>query len=69
MHPRRPCANWRVNWTGLRPAFHQNKLRLVGDPADGKLRLETRDHQGTVWKSAEAILAQCHVIRPKPALS
>ena len=40
-----------------RPAFHQNPLRLIGWDGEGKLHLETRDHDGAVCMSAEAVLA------------
>jgi 3-methylfumaryl-CoA hydratase len=41
---------------GRRPAFHGNALTLAGWEADGTLKLETRDHQGAVCMSAEAVL-------------
>jgi 3-methylfumaryl-CoA hydratase len=47
----------RFSFRGRRPAFHQNKLRLVGWEDEGKIRLETRDHDGAVCMSAEAVLA------------
>ncbi len=47
----------RFSFRGRRPAFHQNKLRLVGWEREGKIRLETRDHEDAVCMSAEAALA------------
>ena len=47
----------RFSFRGRRPAFHQNPLRLVGWEDAGKIRLETRDHEGAVCMSAEAVLA------------
>jgi len=47
----------RFSYRGRRSAFHQNPLTLVGWEADGKMRLETRDHEGAVCMSAEATLA------------
>ena len=44
-------------YRGRRPAFHQNPISLVGWEAGGKLRLESRDHEGAVCMSADAILA------------
>jgi len=44
-------------YRGRRPAFHQNPMRLVGWEQDGKLKLETRDHEGATCMSAEAVLA------------
>jgi len=44
-------------YRGRRPAFHQNPMTLVGFEKDGKLRLETRDHQGVTCMTAEAVLA------------
>ncbi|MSP04927.1 MAG: acyl-CoA dehydrogenase [Acetobacteraceae bacterium] len=45
------------SYRGRRPAFHQNPLTLVGWDAGEKLHLETRDHDGAVCMSAEAVLA------------
>lgn len=47
----------RVSFRGRRPAFHQNKLTLVGYDDGGTIRLETRDYEGAVCMSAEAELA------------
>lgn len=44
-------------YRGRRPAFHQNPMTLVGFEAGGKLRLETRDHEGAICMTAEAVLA------------
>jgi hydroxyacyl-ACP dehydratase HTD2-like protein with hotdog domain len=44
------------NFRGRRPAFHGNALTLAGWEVDGTVRLETRDHQGAVCMSAEAVL-------------
>jgi 3-methylfumaryl-CoA hydratase len=54
----RPAARLaRIAFRGRRPAFYQNPLTLVGWEEGGKIRLETRDHQGAVCMSAEAELA------------
>jgi 3-methylfumaryl-CoA hydratase len=45
------------SFRGRRPAFHDNALTLAGWEADGAIRLETRDHQGAVCMSAEAVVA------------
>ena len=45
------------SYRGRRPAFHQNPMTLVGFEKDGKLRLETRDHDGATCMTAEAVLA------------
>ncbi|MSP05635.1 MAG: acyl-CoA dehydrogenase [Acetobacteraceae bacterium] len=45
------------SYRGRRPAFHQNPMTLLGWEVGGKLRLETRDHEGAVCMSAEAVLA------------
>lgn len=47
----------RFSFRGRRPAFHQNPLRVIGWDGEGKLHLETRDHDGAVCMSAEAVLA------------
>ena len=47
----------RISFRGRRPAFHQNPLMLVGYEDEGKIRLETRGHEGAVCMSAEAELA------------
>lgn len=47
----------RISFRGRRPAFHQNPLMLVGYDDGGKMRLETRDHEGAVCMAAEAELA------------
>jgi 3-methylfumaryl-CoA hydratase len=47
----------RLAFRARRPAFHANPLTLIGWDADGKIRLETRDHTGAVCMSAEAELA------------
>jgi hydroxyacyl-ACP dehydratase HTD2-like protein with hotdog domain len=47
----------RFSFRGRRPAFHQNPLRLIGWDGEGKLHLETRDHDGAICMSAEAVLA------------
>jgi len=47
----------RISFRGRRPAFHQNPLMLVGYEQGGKIRLETRDHEGAVCMAAEAELA------------
>jgi len=44
-------------YRGRRPAFHQNAMTLVGTEEGGKLRLETRDHEGAICMTAEAALA------------
>ena len=44
------------SFRGRRPAFHGNAMTLAGWEADGKIRLETRDHQGAVCMTAEAAL-------------
>jgi 3-methylfumaryl-CoA hydratase len=46
----------RFSFRGRRPAFHQNPLRLIGWDNEGKLHLETRDHDGAVCMSAEVVL-------------
>lgn len=53
-HPARAIA--RFAYRGRRPAFHQNPLRLVGWKDGEEIRLETRDHEGAVCMSAEAVL-------------
>ncbi len=45
------------SFRGRRPAFHDNPLTLAGWEADGAIRLETRDHQGAVCMTAEAVVA------------
>jgi 3-methylfumaryl-CoA hydratase len=47
----------RFSYRGRRPAFHQNALRLVGWEQEEKIRLESRDHEGAVCMSADAVLA------------
>lgn len=47
----------RFAFRGRRPAFHQNPLTLVGRQDGGTIRLESRDHEGAVCMSAEAVLA------------
>ena len=41
---------------GRRPAFHNNRLMLCGWEDGGALKLETRDHEGAVCMTAEAVL-------------
>ncbi len=43
-----------ISFRGRRPAFHHNPLALVGYPDGGRIRLETRDHEGAICMSAEA---------------
>jgi hydroxyacyl-ACP dehydratase HTD2-like protein with hotdog domain len=43
-------------YRGRRPAFHQNKLTLLAWEQGGGLHLESRDHEGAVCMSAEAVL-------------
>jgi len=45
------------NFRGRLPAFHGNALTLAGWESDGTIRLETRDHQGAVCMSADAMPA------------
>ncbi len=47
----------RFAFRGRRPAFHQNRLDLIGQKQGAQLRLETRDHAGAVCMTAEATLA------------
>jgi 3-methylfumaryl-CoA hydratase len=56
---RRECRGTlrRFAFRGRRPAFHDTPLTLAGWEADGVIRLETRDSQGAVCMSAEAVLA------------
>jgi 3-methylfumaryl-CoA hydratase len=45
------------NFRGRRPAFHGNALTLAGWESGGAIKLETRDHQGAVCMSADAVAA------------
>lgn len=47
----------RMAFRGRRPAFHQNRLTLVGYEEGGKIRLETRDPSGAVCMEGEVELA------------
>ncbi|MBS0560612.1 MAG: MaoC family dehydratase N-terminal domain-containing protein [Proteobacteria bacterium] len=42
---------------GRRPAFHNNAMTLCGWQDAGAVKLETRDHEGAVCMTAEAVLA------------
>ena len=54
-HPDRYIT--RFSFRGRRPAFPANDLVLLGWEQGGTVRLETRDHQGAVCMTAEAVLA------------
>jgi 3-methylfumaryl-CoA hydratase len=47
----------RFSFRGRRPAFHGNRMTLAGWESDGTIRLETRDHEGAVCMTAEAVPA------------
>jgi hydroxyacyl-ACP dehydratase HTD2-like protein with hotdog domain len=54
----RPGAKLKkFSFRGRRPAFHQNALQVIGWEGQGRLMLETRDHEGAVCMSAEAEIA------------
>jgi 3-methylfumaryl-CoA hydratase len=47
----------RFAFRGRRPCFHGNPLTLLAWPEGEGIRLETRDHEGAVCMSADAVLA------------